>query len=173
MLDVSEIFNDMHKLLLSIYTLLFLGLSTKAQNINKEKINQLSKEAAPLFMNLLLSQSPNKNSPALSKDSTKKLGSQVISKYLEIYELDTTRTGTYGILGDCYRCTKDYKKAIFWYRRSLNKSKSESSSEGAYEFIAVSFICLGELDSSMYYIKMASSLSEKSDSYFNQPLSYF
>jgi tetratricopeptide (TPR) repeat protein len=119
-----------------------------SQGSKQDQIKALSNEAANYFLQCIKHVDGN-------DDSVIVFSKKAILKFLSIYSLDTTSKSVGDYLADCYRYNRKYDSAIFWYRHQLKINKDSAAISAVSEFIALSFIANGYLDSSIQYLNMA------------------
>ena len=135
----------------------FFSCKSKSQTtISKEQGQELFKESAPMFLNLLTLQHKN-------RDYAKILSDILIDNYLKIYESDTSSKSIGDFLSDCYRFNKEYEKQIFWDRHQLSLNSKPLAKKVYFENLANAYLRLGIFDSSKLYFERAFVLEKELD----------
>jgi hypothetical protein len=135
---------------------LFSCKSKSQTTISKEQGQELFKESAPMFLNLITLQHKN-------RDSTKILSDILIDNYLKIYQSDTSSKSIGDFLSDCYRFNKNYEKQIFWDRHQLSLNTKPLDRKVYFEGLANAYLRLGIFDSSKLYFERAFLLEKEID----------
>jgi tetratricopeptide (TPR) repeat protein len=133
---------------LIILIFVFLTFLVKGQNSKQEQINLLYTEAASNFLQCIKQIKKN-------EDSVHFYSTKAISKLLQLYQLDSTSKSVGDYLADCYRYSRKYDSAIFWYYHQIKTNRDSLAIRTCSEFIALSFIANGQLDSSLKHLKTA------------------
>jgi tetratricopeptide (TPR) repeat protein len=146
----------MLKLLTLLIFLSFFSYNTKSQNLpNKIKSEELKKEVFPIWKAFLRNYD--------NRDSGKILNNILIDKFKTIYQLDSTDKGVGDFLIDCYTYNKEYEKAIYWNKHQLLINDDSISKRTYFRSISYSFICLGNIDSSKFYLDKAFKIYKEQD----------
>ena len=91
-----------------------------------------------------------------NRDSASKLNDKMISKLLELYDIDSTNRIIGMYLVDCYSTKNDFRQVIRWSNHALKYATDYKPNVARYnESIGYAYIRLGQLDSAKIHFQIS------------------